>query len=197
MAYFIGLGLIAFGLVIAIPALLAWVNLIASGDINQSFEQAPQIFTQWIIGSLMAVSGIGVLIWKTLSSARRPTISVSGSSGVNVTLAGRDALVKSTIKDLQQSTNTDIKKVANLLLDLKSAIDTESNLPPESKADALEQVNVIGESVKGLSGDVSKDRVKNAIRILKGIAAEVPQAIKFINTCNTVLPQIASLIGLI
>jgi hypothetical protein len=197
MVYLIGLGLTAFGLVLAIPAFLSWIDLVTAGDITAAFEQAKQIFARLITGSLITVSGIGLIIWKTLTSRNRPTVSISGSSGVNVALAGRDAVVKSTIKDLQQSANTDIKKVANLLLDLKATIDAEPNLPTEAKADALEQINVIGESVKEASENVSRNQVKNAIRILKSIAAEVPHATQFIGVCNTVLPQIASLVGLI
>ncbi|MGK7892276.1 MAG: hypothetical protein AB4372_01125 [Xenococcus sp. (in: cyanobacteria)] len=196
MAYFIALGLIAFGLVIAIPAYFTWIDLVTGGDIAQAFEEAGQVFKQLIIGGLITVTGIGVLIWKALTSRRQPTISVRNSSGVIVTSTspGGDAIVRSTIKDLQQSTNTDIKNVVNLLLELKTAIDTEPNFSPESKAEALEQVNAIGEAAKESSEDIRKYRVKSAIRVLKGMVTEMPKAAKFISICDKVLPEISSLL---
>ncbi len=209
MAYFISLVLIACGLVIAIPAFLSWIDVVTSigsgslkyGDINQPFQQAKPIFTQFMTGGLISAIGSGLLIWKTVSSfASRnrstPTISISNSSGVVLTLAERDAVVTSTIRELQRNNNNDIKTVANLLLDLKTAINSEPNLSYELKADALEQVKVIGEAAKETSEERRKGLVKSAIRVLKGIGTELPSAIQFIGACTKLLPQIASTLGL-
>lgn len=201
MAYFLSLVLMACGLFIAIPAFLSWIDVVTSGNVDQAFQQAKPIFTQMIMGGLIASIGSGLLVWKTVSGfasrkSSTPTISISNSSGVVLTLAERDAVVTSTIRDLQRNNSNDIKTVANLLLDLKAAVNNEPNLSYELKADALEQIKAIGEAAKEPSEEKRKGIVKSAIRILKGIGTELPNAIQFINACTKLLPQIASLLGL-
>ena len=204
MAYFLALALIACGLVIAIPAYLTMVDIILTPDPTQVeirfYQEGKSIVTQIILGGLTTVTGLGLFIWKTFTSGRQrtqPTISVEGSSVVQITYAQTNAIVTNTIKDLQQSTSTDIKQVANLLFDLKTAIDAESNFSSESKADALEQINRIGEATKESSPEIRKSLVKNAIRILKGMATEIPDYSKFASACSKILPKLTSLFSLL
>ncbi len=113
-----------------------------------------------------------------------------------MTLAEHDAAVSSTIKDLQKTNDNDIKEVANLLFDLKAAITADPNLPNEAKTDALEQVKILGEAAQEPSVNVRGQVAKGAMRMLRGITTELPNAIQFVNACNKLLPQILSLLSL-
>ena len=203
--YFISLILIACGLVIAISAYFSLIDIVTSNTYN--FQQAGLLYKQLIIGGLIAIFGISLLVWKTIAGfasrnrstqaiSSAPTISISNSSDVVVTLAERDAVVMSTLRDLQGSHDNNMKTVANLLLDLKNVIDKEPNFSDELKVDALEQIVVLGEAAKETSKEKRKRSVKNATRILRGIGAELPSATQFINACTKLVSQIASLLGL-
>jgi|GEM_PF-3251436 hypothetical protein len=199
MAYFIGLTFIAAGLAISIPAFITWIELISSFNIEQAFSQATPIFTQLIIGSLLVTTGIGIIVWKTinnLTTKSPPSISIDNSPGVTLTLAGRDAAVTNTIHTLQVANDSNTRELANLLIKLQTAIKTDSSLTSESKLEALEQVKVLGEVAKSPRQTTNQQMAKTAIRVLKGMMSELPNAVKFIEACNQLLPIITKLLGL-
>lgn len=210
MTYFIALMLIAFGLFITIPAFLEWLDLLIEVsrvplDVESPpplLEIAKPIFTRIIIGGISIASGVGLLVWRTVIGFLRKKssghqISINDSSGIVLALAERDAAITSNIKDLQRSSNYDVRTVANLLLDLKTLINNENHLPDKLKDKALRQIETISAAAKQPSIDKNKDTIEVAIDVLKGIASDLPTSLKFVNHFRKLLANIASVLGIV
>ena len=85
---------------------------------------------------------------------------------------------------------------ADLLIQLEALIENDQSLLLEVKADALEQVRLL--AAAGLQPRETKMQniAKGALRMLRGIAAELPTATQLVTGLNTLLPAIKSLFGL-
>lgn len=105
--------------------------------------------------------------------------------------------VTNTIGQLQESDAPEAPKLAELLKQLQAAIEAESELSEEDKAEALEQVQALAEAGKNPQEGVMQKTAKTAMKILKGTVAGLPSAAALIEACNKLLPAIAGVIGLV
>lgn len=111
----------------------------------------------------------------------------------NIDISGT---VTNTIGQLQASNTPEATKLADLLKQLQAAIEVNSDLKLEDKADALEQVKVLAEAGQSPKKEETEGLVRKAIKILKATVAELPTATKLVEACNQLLPAIAKLLGL-
>jgi hypothetical protein len=99
--------------------------------------------------------------------------------------------VNKTINELKASDVPEASQLADLLKQLQTAIESDSNLKPEEKSEALEQVQEIAKAA-GNSRDAAMKKVaKMASRTLKGMLTELPNATQFVEACSKLLPLIA------
>jgi uncharacterized protein YjbI with pentapeptide repeats len=129
------------------------------------------------------------------------TLNISGGT-INNSGAGAFGLgdisgtVANTINQLPDSSETDQSSIKKLLTQLKEAIETESTLSDEDKADALSQLEKLALAGKNPNEGETQKTAKGAIRMLKGLAAELPTATKLVEGMSKLLPVIASLLGI-
>ena len=84
-----------------------------------------------------------------------------------------------------------------LLVQLQEAIETESELAPEDKIEALDQVKILAESGQKPEVAVLKKLAKTAVKVLKGTAAGLPETSKLVRECSRLLPEIVTLLSLL
>ena len=82
------------------------------------------------------------------------------------------------------------------LTQLQAAIASDTNLPQEDKAEALEQVKALAEAAKSPQEGAVQKTTKTAIKILKGTLASLPSATKLVEQCSNLLPLISNFLGL-
>jgi uncharacterized protein YjbI with pentapeptide repeats len=130
--------------------------------------------------------------------------NVSGiaAAGENQTLTGVaigaiSGSVTNTINQLPTSPDPDNPGIKELLAQLQAAIETESELPDEDKAEALEQVKALAEAGQKPEDNVLQKAAKTSMKILKGTIASLPDTAKLAESCVKLLPVIASLLALV
>jgi uncharacterized protein YjbI with pentapeptide repeats len=121
---------------------------------------------------------------------------VGDVSGV-VNLGEISGNVTNTINQLPDSNGIDEPSIKDLLLQLQAAIEAEAELPPEDKAEALEQVKVFAKAGQKPGDNVLQKAAKTSMKILKGTVTSLPDAAKLAESCTKLLPIIASLLALI
>lgn len=126
--------------------------------------------------------------------------TISGNafnSEVKGVLAGGDVSgeVNYSITQLKESNTPYSEELADKLIQLKAIIEEDHNLPEPDKIEALEQVKSLAEVSNNPQPEQAKI-AKGAIRMLKGIATELPTATKLVEGLNQLLPAIATLLGL-
>ncbi|MGF1512782.1 MAG: pentapeptide repeat-containing protein [Elainellaceae cyanobacterium] len=84
-----------------------------------------------------------------------------------------------------------------LLLELQAAIEAEPELPPEDKAEALEQVKVLAEAGQTPKDGAVKKAAKTAMKILKGTTAGLSETTTLVQECAKLLPAISALLLLL
>ena len=121
---------------------------------------------------------------------------VAGDVSGVVNLGEISGDVTNTINQLPDSLETGEPSVKELLLQLQAAIEAESELAPEDKAEALEQVKVFAEAGQKPEDNVLQKAAKTSMKILKGTIASLPDAAKLAESCIKLLPAIAALLAL-
>ncbi|MFM2378078.1 MAG: hypothetical protein RLZZ143_654 [Cyanobacteriota bacterium] len=130
--------------------------------------------------------------------------NVSGiaAAGENQTMTGValgqiSGAVTNTIGQLQSANTPEATQLATLLEQLQSAIEHESHLAPEDKAEAMEQVKTLAAAGQNPEDNVLQKAAKTALKILKGTIAGLPDAAKLVESCAKLLPAITTLLSLI
>jgi len=130
--------------------------------------------------------------------------NVSGiaAAGENQTMTGValgqiSGVVTNSIGQLQSTNTPEATQLATLLEQLQSAIENESHLAPEDKAEAMEQVKTLAEAGQNPEDNVLQKTAKTALKILKGTIASLPDAAKLVESCTKLLPAITTLLSLI
>jgi len=113
--------------------------------------------------------------------------------GDNANISGT---VANTISQLPSYPQPDKPGIKELLTQLQEAIEADTNLTEEDKAEALEQVKALAEAGKNPQEGTMQKASKTAIKILKGTVAGLPSAATLVEACNKLLPAIASFLGL-
>jgi len=127
--------------------------------------------------------------------------NVSGVVGGDVTgvlnLGTISGNVANTINKLSNSSEPGRPGLKELLIQLQEAIETEPELVPEDKAEALEQVKVLAEAGQKPEDGVLQKAAKTAVKILKGSTVGLSETTKFVTECAKLLPAIATLLALV
>ncbi len=77
---------------------------------------------------------------------------------------------------------------------LQAAIEAETNLSDEDKAEALEQVKALAKVGKNPQESTMQKAGKTAMKILKGAIAGLPSAATLVEAGSKLLPAIANLL---
>ncbi|MBD2069798.1 pentapeptide repeat-containing protein [Leptolyngbya sp. FACHB-671] len=127
--------------------------------------------------------------------------NVSGVTGGDIsgvlnlgTISGN---VTNAINQLPDSSDPDEPGIKELLLQLQAAIETEPELAPEDKVEALEQVKVLAEAGQKPEDGALQKTAKTAMKILKGTVAGLPEVTKLVQESAKLLPAIVTLLALI
>jgi len=130
--------------------------------------------------------------------------NVSGiaAAGENQTMTGVaigaiSGSVTNTINQLPASPDPENPGIKELLAQLQAAIEAESELPDEDKAEALEQVKTLAEAGQKPEDNVLQKAAKTSMKILKGTVASLPDAAKLAESCVKLLPAIAALLAFV
>ena len=130
--------------------------------------------------------------------------NVSGiaAAGENQTMTGValgaiSGSVTNTINQLPASPDPENPGIKELLAQLQAAIEAESELPDEDKAEALEQVKTLAEAGQKPEDNVLQKAAKTSMKILKGTVASLPDAAKLAEACVKLLPIISGLLLLV
>ncbi|MBG1260768.1 pentapeptide repeat-containing protein [Nostoc commune] len=158
------------------------------------------------ITSLLASKSINVQVDNKVENKNMPN-SNDASRNINV---GRDfnasgqafslgdisGAVTNTINELPKSDEPNKPGIKELLTQLQTAIEADTNLSKEDKAEALEQVKALAEAGKNPKEGAMQKAAKTAIKILKGTISSLPSAAKLVEDCSNLLPLISNFLGL-
>ena len=127
--------------------------------------------------------------------------NVNGVVGGDVTgvlnLGTISGSVSNAINQLPSSPTPNEPGLKELLSQLQSAIEAEHELPPEDKAEALEQVKILAEAGQNPEDGVLKKSAKTALKILKGTVTTLPDVTKLVEESAKLLPAIGALLTLL
>lgn len=135
-------------------------------------------------------------------SGTQGNISSVVAAGENQTMTGvaigaiRGA-VTNTINQLPETSQSEQPNLKELLTQLQKAIETESELPNEDKAEALEQVKTLAEAVQTPEDSNLQKATKTAMKILKGTTSGLSETTKLVLECSKLLPAISALLMLV
>ncbi|NMF63510.1 pentapeptide repeat-containing protein [Brasilonema octagenarum] len=104
--------------------------------------------------------------------------------------------VTNTINQLPESPEPETPGIKELLTQLQEAIEADTNLTEEDKAEALEQVKALAEAGKNPQEGAMQKGAKTAMKILKGTVAGLPSAATLVEACSKLLPLISKFLGL-
>ncbi|WP_017651411.1 pentapeptide repeat-containing protein [Fortiea contorta] len=104
--------------------------------------------------------------------------------------------VTNTINQLPASPESEKPGIKELLKQLQTAIEGDTNLSQDDKAEALEQVKALAEAGKNPQEGSMQKAAKTAIKILKGTIAGLPSAANLVEEFGNILPLISSFLGL-
>ncbi|WP_207714228.1 hypothetical protein [Scytonema sp. UIC 10036] len=83
-----------------------------------------------------------------------------------------------------------------MLTDLQAAIEADTSLSEEDKAEALEQVKKIAEAGQKPEDGSMQKIAKNALTFLKGLVVDLPSTAEIVKTCGNLIPIIKQFFGL-
>ncbi len=137
------------------------------------------------------------------SSSKIDIGGIGNNAGRDVTI-GDGALnfgeisggVTKTINELPTSPEPEKPGIKELLTQLQTAIEADTNLNEEDKAEALEQVKALAEAGKNPKEGAMQKSAKTAMKILKGTISSLPSAATLVEECGKVLPLISGFLGL-
>ena len=90
--------------------------------------------------------------------------------------------------------NSDLK---GILTELQIAIESDSTLSDDDKAEALEQVGAIANAGKTPKDNTVQKVVKNAIKFIKGTISDLPDTEKVVQIGIKVFPLLMTFFGLV
>jgi hypothetical protein len=104
--------------------------------------------------------------------------------------------VNNSINELPASPPPEQEGIRELLEGLQRRIEGDENLPPESEAEALNQVKALVLAAKNAGIEEHRSMAFSAMQRLRGIGKEAPKANNFQEACEEILPQISTVFGL-
>ncbi|MBD2441681.1 pentapeptide repeat-containing protein [Dolichospermum sp. FACHB-1091] len=134
----------------------------------------------------------------TKDSSRKIEIGNIGgdfnASGQALNLGEISGTVINTINELATAPEADKPGIKELLTQLKTAIETDTDLTAKDKEKALKQVKSLAEAAQ--NPQEKQDLADTAITMLKGVLTNLPTAAKLVEECGKLLPLIAGFLGL-
>lgn len=122
-------------------------------------------------------------------------VNLTGSTLNLGTISGQ---VSNQINQIPAPTATDQPSLKDILTRLQTAVETDSELSDEEKAEALQAVGRIATAGAEPNPDAkAKGIVKRASETLKGLAESLTDASQLAEACKTLLPIILSLFALL
>ena len=118
------------------------------------------------------------------------------SSMTGVAMGAISGNVTNTINQLPDSLAPDKPGIKEILTDLIGAIETDTNLSEEDKAEALEQVKKIAEAGQKPEEEGMQKIAKNALTFLKGLIVDLPSTAELVLACGNLIPVIKQFFGL-
>jgi hypothetical protein len=118
------------------------------------------------------------------------------ASGSALNLGDISGTVTNTLQQLQTANHPNAPQIADLLKQLQTAINDEPDLPPEDKAEALTEVNVLAEAGKNPQKETQQKKANTALEILKSTIAALTPTAALVKACSELLPAITKLLGL-
>jgi CHASE2 domain-containing sensor protein len=116
--------------------------------------------------------------------------------GAALNFSDMSVMVTNSILQLPDSKEIGLPKIKELLSQLQATIESEPNLQPEDKAEALQQVAALAIAGRTPTDKETQKLAKKAIRMLRGMMVDLPNATKFVETGSTLLPEISRLLRL-
>ncbi len=132
---------------------------------------------------------------KSMTDSSSKNIKVGRDvTGSTVNIGEISGIVTNTINQLPASPQSDKPGIKELLTELQTAIEAETDLSDDDKAEALEQVKALAEVGTNPQESTMQKTGKTAMKILKGTIAGLPSAATLVEACSKLLPAIASLL---
>ncbi|HEY9643033.1 MAG TPA: pentapeptide repeat-containing protein [Coleofasciculaceae cyanobacterium] len=118
------------------------------------------------------------------------------ASGAALNLGEISGTVSHTINQLQTAATPTATQLAELLKQLQTAIESEPNLPPADKTEALEQLSTLAKAGQNPQDGTLKKLSSTAVKVIKGTIAALPSTASLVQACSELLPTIIHLLGL-
>jgi tellurite resistance protein len=99
-----------------------------------------------------------------------------------------------TISQLPALPEPEKPGIKEILTQLQTAIEADTDLKPKDKEKALKQVKALAEAAQ--NPQENQDLADTAITILKGVLSSLPTAAKLVEECSKLLPLISGFLGL-
>jgi hypothetical protein len=132
---------------------------------------------------------------KSMTDSSSKKIKVGrDATGSTLNIGEISGIVTNTINQLPASPQSDQPGIKELLTQLQTAIEAETDLSDDDKAEALEQVKTLAEVGKNPQESTMQKAGKTAMKILKGTIAGLPSAATLVEACSKLLPAIAHLL---
>lgn len=107
-----------------------------------------------------------------------------------------DCLLEEQFNQLPSSLDPTQPGIKELLIQLQQAVDEDTDLAPEDKADLLEQVKVLAEAEQTPESEKKKGLVRTARKIFDATLKSLPSTANIIEACSKLLPLILKALGL-
>ncbi|KAM3097390.1 pentapeptide repeat-containing protein [Phormidesmis sp. 146-12] len=96
----------------------------------------------------------------------------------------------------QLSAHPQAAELADLLKQLQRAIESDPDLTPPDKTEALEQIGTLAKAGENPQDSTLKKLAATSVKILKGTVAALPSTATIVEACSKLLPLISKALGL-
>ena len=118
------------------------------------------------------------------------------ASGLALDFSDMSITVTNSISQLTNSKESSLAAIKELLSQLQTTVESDDNLQPDDKAEALQQLAYLVAYASNPRNKEMKITAKRAIRIMVGMMADLPHAKTFVSTVSPLLPEISKLLHL-
>jgi len=123
--------------------------------------------------------------------------SVGGSDTNNVeAIATISDEVTKAVNQLPESQQAGLPGIKEILTQLQSRIEGNADLPSSALVEALKQVKILAEVGNNPQAQSKRSDAQRAIKALREMFGELPNATNFMEACTQLLPDIAEIFGL-
>ncbi|MHC5759988.1 pentapeptide repeat-containing protein [Nostoc sp.] len=132
-----------------------------------------------------------------VDASRGERFTVGGDiTGSTINLGEISGSVSNVLNQLPSSPEPTQPGIKELLIQLQQAVDEDTDLAPEDKADLLEHVKALAEAGQTPDQEKKKGLVRKARINFDGILKSLPSTANIIESCSKLLPLIIKALGL-